>query len=143
MASPTSRRPCNDPPQRGREGYYGQTVPAKMPLAEFENRPAPAIAQPSSSGMVSMTMRPCSQQPKKLSGIWVIGSCPEPLQILKGFGQIDLLFSDIVMTGKINGIQLAAHRREQLAANLREFIDRKAAEKLPYWDVLQKTRKGE
>ena len=69
-----------------------------------------------------MTMRPCSQQPKKLSGIWVIGSCPEPLQILKGFGQIDLLFSDIVMTGKINGIQLAAHRREQLAANLREFI---------------------
>jgi hypothetical protein len=47
------------------------------------------------------------------------------------------------MTGKINGIQLAAHRREQLAANLREFIDRKAAEKLPYWDVLQKTRKGE
>ncbi|TMK14282.1 MAG: hypothetical protein E6G72_01935 [Alphaproteobacteria bacterium] len=93
--------------------------------------------------MVSMTMRPCSQQPKKLSGIWVIGSCPEPLQILKGFGQIDLLFSDIVMTGKINGIQLAAHRREQLAANLREFIDRKAAEKLPYWDVLQKTRKGE
>jgi len=67
----------------------------------------------------------------------------EALQILKGFGQIDLLFSDIVMTGKINGIQLAAHRREQLAANLREFIDRKAAEKLPYWDVLQKTRKGE
>ena len=89
-----------------------------------------------------MTMRPLATA-KKTVGDLRYGSCPEPLQILKGFGQIDLLFSDIVMTGKINGIQLAAHRREQLAANLREFIDRKAAEKLPYWDVLQKTRKGE
>ena len=46
-----------------------------------------------------------------------MGSCPEALQILRGFRQIDLLFSDIVMPGKLNGIQLAAHRCEQLAAN--------------------------
>jgi len=37
-----------------------------------------------------------------------MGSCPEALQILRGFRQIDLLFSDIVMPGKLNGIQLAA-----------------------------------
>lgn len=78
-----------------------------------------------------MTMSPCSQRPKKLSRIQDYGSCPEALQILRGFRQIDLLFSDIVMPGKLNGIQLAAHRCEQLAANLREIIDAKAAEKLP------------
>ena len=46
-----------------------------------------------------------------------MGSYPEALQILRGFRQIDLLFSDIVMPGKLNGIQLAAHRCEQLAAD--------------------------
>ena len=65
------------------------------------------------------------------------------LQILRGFGQIDLLFSDIVMPGKMNGIQLATHRREQLAANLREIIDAKAAEKLPLGRCYKKTMKGE
>jgi hypothetical protein len=40
-------------------------------LVEFENRDAPAISQPTSSGivLVSMTMSPCSQRPKKLSRI--------------------------------------------------------------------------
>ena len=62
-----------------------------------------------------------------------MGSCPEALQILRGFRQIDLLFSDIVMPGKLNGIQLAAHRCEQLAPNpFEKIIDAKAAEKLPY-----------
>jgi len=114
-------------------------------LVEFENRDARAISQPSSSGivLVSMTMSPCSQRPKKLSRIQDYGSCPEALQILRGFRQIDvlfsdivqidLLFSDIVMPGKLNGIQLAAHRCEQLAANpFEKIIDAKAAEKLPY-----------
>ena len=35
----------------------------------------------------------------------------EALQILKGFEKIDLLFSDIVMPGGINGIQLAEQAR--------------------------------
>jgi len=103
-------------------------------LVEFENRDAPAISLPSSSGivLVSMPMSPCSQRPKKLSRIRDYGVCPEALQILRGFRQIDLLFSDIVMPGKLNGIQLAAHRCEQFAANLREIINAQAAEKLPY-----------
>lgn len=103
-------------------------------LVEFENRDAPAISQPSSSGivLVSMTMSPCSQRLKKLSRIRDYGVLSGSASDPEGFRQIDLLFSDIVMPGKLNGIQLAAHRCEQLTANLREIIDTKAAEKLPY-----------
>jgi len=44
-----------------------------------------------------------------------------------------LIFYSLILLCQGNyGIQLAAHRCEQLAANLREIIDAKAVEKLPY-----------
>ncbi len=160
----------------------GTTVKLYLPrcngaLEEVEDRPALAVAQRSSSGTVLVVdddeaVLETAKETVADLGYRVMSAHNgrEALQILKGFEKIDLLFSDIVMPGGINGIQLAEqarrlqptlkvlltsgytagvltdthalpkqfpvlgkpYRREQLAASLREIIDRKAAERLPH-----------
>jgi two-component system, NtrC family, sensor kinase len=101
----------------------GTTVKLYLPtcnkaLEEVEDRPALAVAQQSSSGTVLVVdddeaVLETAKETVADLGYRVMSAHNgrEALQILKGFEKIDLLFSDIVMPGGINGIQLAEQAR--------------------------------
>lgn len=100
----------------------GTTVKLYLPtcneaLKEVEERPG-IIAQPSSGGTVLVVdddeaVLETTKETVADLGYRVMSAHNgrEALQILKGFEKIDLLFSDIVMPGGINGVQLAEQAR--------------------------------
>jgi signal transduction histidine kinase len=101
----------------------GTTVRLYLPTctehqAENESQPAAAIPKLSGSGTVLVvdddeSVLETAKETVADLGYRVIAAHNgrEALQILKGSDNVDLLFSDIVMPGGINGIQLAEEAR--------------------------------
>src|ERR1051326_2654432 len=111
----------------------GTTVKLYLPtcsgaLEEVEDRPALPVAQRSSSGTVLVVdddeaVLETAKETVADLGYRVMSAHNgrEALQILNGFEKIDLLFSDIVMPGGINGIQLA-EQAQRLQPSLKVLL---------------------
>jgi signal transduction histidine kinase/ActR/RegA family two-component response regulator len=105
--------------QVGRETTARLYLPACTEASvEHENRPAKGSSQPSIGGTVLVVdddeaVLETAKQTAADLGYRVLAAHngQEALQSLKGSEKIDLLFSDVVMPGGLNGIQLAEEAR--------------------------------